>query len=75
MRPELRPGANSQEAFPVSVEAILWALNLAPVPRDGVSSGLGYDAVANPSTSFAALKMTPPAPWAGSPMCVDPRQC
>jgi hypothetical protein len=34
LRPELRPGANSRKEFAVSVEAISWALNLAPVPRD-----------------------------------------
>jgi hypothetical protein len=34
MRPQVRPGANCREELAVSVEAISWALNLAPVPRD-----------------------------------------
>jgi len=34
MRTLLRCDANYREVLPVSVEAISWALNLAPVPRD-----------------------------------------
>jgi hypothetical protein len=34
VRPAFGPDSNCREVFPVSVEAISWALNLAPVPFD-----------------------------------------
>jgi hypothetical protein len=76
----LPPGANSREVLLVSVEAISWALNLAPVPRDrggkpnpackAVLIGLANHAGPDGKEAFPAVRtLIRPGPgkrWVGS---------